>query len=342
LRLSFLSVFLFFSIAAFAQWPLNRDLSKPWAYSPRHAIYLVPNKNPKLFRIAEGAAFLAWINAGEKDEKKVADRIIRIQRDSIFLLDSRFRLHDFSKVAFSAFRVYEAKDSAVWNVIYPDDSVYKSRREFQCFIRALQYRVKKQHRDWMCAPFHHNYLKINFSLFANLTIAISWEHRFNRDYAIDVEAGYQFQGVPGSAGTPLDEKIFPFWKQYGVIANAGMKYYFDKKGYLEPVLIYKYLAMSQARTSYPNGQQDWLQDAYTNQYGIALRLGTMIRLGGMIVDGYFGLGVKVMLVHQLVYGFYDRYDERLIWYNQDHSPNVYDLVQYYPAVNLGIKLGFGF
>jgi len=314
----------------------------PWVYVPRHAIYLIPNKNPKLFRIAERGTFLAWLDTQNNGLKQVYNKIIRIKHDSIFLLDAKYRLNDFYKIHLAGFKTYFPKDSAEWKIIFPPDSIYNSRSEFWYYIYALECRVKKENQDWRCAPFYHNLFKLNFSLIANLTIAISWEHRFNHAYAIDVEAGYQFQGIPGDAGSPMDENLFPIWKQSGVIANVGFKYYFDKKGYLEPVLIYKYLAMSQALTGFPTGQWEWLQDAYTSHYGIALRVGTMTRFGGMILDGYFGLGVRVMMIHQLIYGSWDDNDERVIYLNPDHSANVYNLVQYYPVVNLGIKLGFGF
>ena len=273
----------------------------------------------------------------------ISEGIIRIKKDSIILLDSRHSLYDFSKVELPEFHYFVTADSADWQVICPPDSIYKSKGDFHDFLRALEYRVKKQHQDWICAPFYHNMFKLNFSLLANLTIAISYEHRFNHDYALDMEAGIQFQGVPSSTADPMNMVVFPMWKQSGVIANAGMKYYFDKKGYIEPLMIYKYLTMSQARTGFPTAQKELLQDAYANHYGIALRVGTMTRMGGMLVDGYFGLGIKVMLIHQLAYGYYEYDDEsRVSWYNHDHSPNVYNLVQYYPVINLGVKLGFGF
>lgn len=317
--------------------------SPPWVYVPRHAIYLIPDKHPKLFRIAERGTFLAWLDTQNNVLKKVFNNIVRIKHDSIFLLDAKYRLDDFYKIHLGGTKNYFPKDSAGWKIIFPPDSVYNSRSEFRYYIYALESRVKKEHRDWMCAPFYHNMFKVNFALFANLTIAISYEHRFSRTYALEVEAGYQFQGVPGSSIGPMNSNFFPIWKQSGVIANAGFKYYFDKKGYLEPLLIYKYLSMSQARTGFPAGQEDLLQDAYANHYGIALRVGTMTRLGGIILDGYFGLGVKVMMIHQLVYGGYEYDDENTVsWYHPDHSPNVYNLVQWYPLVNFGIKLGFGF
>jgi hypothetical protein len=313
----------------------------PGVYVPRHAIYLVPDHNPKLFRIAEVSAFLAWLEPQKYGLKQVSDRIIRIRKDSIFLLSSKYRLSDFYKVYLSSFRNYLASDSSKWEIIFPPDSVYKSRSEFRDFLYALEKRVKKEHRDWMAAPFYHNILKLNFSLLANLELAISYEHRFDRTFAIDMEAGYQFQGVPGDAGDPMN--VYPLWKQHGISAVTGMKYYFNKQGYIEPVMIYKYLTMIQANSKWPNAGYIILQDAFANHYGMALRVGTLTRLWGMIVDGYFGLGVKVVMTYQLAYGEYPIEDSNeFFWYNTDHSPVVNDLVQWWPVVNLGIKLGFGF
>ncbi len=343
LRLSLISVFVVYSIAVLAQWPAGHNPFRPGGPGPEHAIYLIPDKNPRLYKIAEGERIIAWIDGNEQGLKKVNEGIIKIKKDSIFLLDSKHRFSDFSKVNLRNFHSYLDSDSASWKVIYPPDSVYKSRSEYRYFLRALAYRVKRERQDWLSAPFHQNMFKLNFALFANLTIAISYEHRFNRTYSLDVEAGYQFQGIPGSVMGPMNTNVFPIWKQSGVMTVAGMKYYFDKKGYIEPVMIYRYLIMSQARTGYPGSQEDLLQDSYANHYGIALRVGTMTRLGRMILDSYFGLGVKVMLIRQLAYGYYPYDDENTVnWYHADHSPNVYNLVQWWPVVNLGIKLGFGY
>ena len=178
-------------------------------------------------------------------------------------------------------------------------------------------------------------------MIANLTIAISYEHRFDKVLAIDIEVGCQVQGVPGEAGDVMN--VYPLWIQSGVMAVAGMKYYFNKKGYIEPVMIYKYLTMIQADSRWPTGGHTLLQDAFANHYGMALRVGTMTRFAGMVVDGYFGLGVKIVSTYQLAYGVYLLEDSsEFRWYNPDHSPVTNNIIQWWPVVNLGIKLGFGF
>jgi hypothetical protein len=100
--------------------------------------------------------------------------------------------------------------------------------------------------------------------------------------------------------------------------------------------------MDSARTKFPSGAL-LLQDEFRNDLGASIRIGQLIRVGGMIVDGYFGLGIKAMFIRQYAYGYYYYPDSMSFhWYNEEHIPVVKDMVQWYPVIGLGIKLGFGF
>jgi hypothetical protein len=65
----------------------------------------------------------------------------------------------------------------------------------------------------------------------------------------------------------------------------------------------------------------------------------------MLIDGYFGIGFKLVSFRQWVYGYYyhngtsDRYYRE---YNADHSPNLKTYNEWIPVVNCGIKIGVGF
>jgi hypothetical protein len=69
----------------------------------------------------------------------------------------------------------------------------------------------------------------------------------------------------------------------------------------------------------------------------------MVGFGGLVMDIYWGLGVRALLVHEVAYAYYlSEEDDRLIWYNQNHQPVISDYTTFLPIINVGVKLGFGF
>lgn len=108
---------------------------------------------------------------------------------------------------------------------------------------------------------------------------------------------------------------------------------------------YSVLWVNGMLTNWPDGDYEGseLHDQKRNDFGLSFRIGYMKRYGKFVVDWYAGAGIKYILLHQVVYGYYPYHDSsNLMWFNQDHSPDVYNKQLWGPVFNVGVKMGFAF
>jgi len=324
-----------------AQFPFTSDSSVGPPFHPKRVILFESRRNPTLYKIAEKQKREISV---ESDTNSVQSKITRIRRDSVYLDDKGYRFHQVISVFIKSGPItpiiYRRSDSASWKLFFPPDSVYMSRFTLSKYMHWISHVRKHDKFEWFAPPFRHSIIKLCFSRIANLELAFSYEGRFTKKWAYEIETGYQFNGGNNSAEDgPLD--VYPLYKYSGFSVITGPKYYFNSRGYIQTMFHYRYLEMASAHSRFPNDIY-LLQDQFRNDAGFSIRLGQLIRLGDMIVDGYFGLGIKAMLIRQYAYGYYSNYDGRFSWYNSNQTPQIKDLVNWYPILGLGIKVGFGF
>jgi hypothetical protein len=324
-----------------AQFPFALDSSGGRRIYQKRFILLESREKPTLYKIAEKQKRDIVV---EGDTNSIPSKITRIRRDSIYLDGKGYRFSQVKSV-FIKYRamgqiMYRRSDSASWKLFFPPDSVYNSRFALSEYMHWVSKIRKHDKFEWLAPPFRHNLVKFNFSRLANLEIAFSYEGRFTKNWSCEIETGFQFDaGKNLSSDGPLD--VYPLYKYSGFSVITGPKYYFNSRGYVQAMVHYRYLEMVSAQSRFP-ADIYLMQDQFRNDAGFSIRLGQLIRMGDMIVDGYFGLGIKAMFIRQYAYGSYSNYDGRYSWYNNQHTPTMKDMVYWYPIIGLGIKLGFGF
>ena len=219
--------------------------------------------------------------------------------------------------------------------------IYLSRSSFNKFQRSVlsDYKIKKQ--KGLTPVFHRNNLEINVTKLANLEIAIAYERRVTPKWSWELEAGYNFS-ISNGQRDDFFLDIYPLYKFEGINVITGPKYYFRSRLYLEPLFHYRYQQADSIRTRYPEFGRYILQDQYRNDFGMSIRIGAVTNIHGVVLDTYWGVGIRAMLVHQLAYGYYPESSSSIIWYNKDHEPVTNDFVKWLPFFSLGLKIGFGF
>ena len=325
-----------------AQFPFGHDSAGHRRYYLNRVVYLETKKNPTLYKITEKQRRDFTV---ESKTDTSLSKITRIRGDSIYLDGNGYRFRQIKSILLKTAGptgpvLYKHADSTSWKIYFPPDSVYGSKFTFSKYQHWINRRRKHDKFEWIAPAFKHNVIKFCFSRLANLEIAIAYEYRVSKKWSWEIEAGYQFNGNNnmGDDG-PLD--VYPLYKYRGFSVNTGPKYYFNSRGYIQTLVQYRYLEMSSTRTRFLT-ERYHLEDQYRNDVGFSIRVGQLIRMGPLTLDGYFGLGIKAMLIHQLDYGTYEEDDIRLYWYNNNHAPEVNNLVHWYPIIGLGIKIGFGF
>jgi hypothetical protein len=176
-----------------------------------------------------------------------------------------------------------------------------------------------------------------------MEIAFSYEYRFSRVWACEIEGAVQFNAVDPLAHNLIFE-TYPLYKYNGFSVYTGPKYFFNSRGYVQAVLQYRYMELDSALSPLPGGQERLL-DEFRNDYGLSFRIGQITRLGSMLLDGYFGLGIKMVQFRQQVYGYYyhpGTSDLLFMWYNDQHAPVMNTWTGLWPVINIGIKIGVGF
>jgi hypothetical protein len=304
-------------------------------------IYFEYKKAPRLYNIAERR--VREIRLKSDSDSRIM-KITRINEDSVYLNRNGYLFHDLSMIELTTDLYYMSSDSAGWKVYFPPDSIYSRNSYFAKYFHDMVRQVKKDKFEWLVPSFRSNLITLNVSRLANLEISIAYEARITEEYSFEVETGVQF----GHADPMMDDGplgVYPLYKFHGFTSLTGFKYYFNRRGYIEPLLHYNYLEMLNARSKFQGNGKYHLQSQYRNDLGFSLRCGKITRIGEhMILDGYAGLGIKMMMIHQLDNGTY-LYDDSLgnfFWANPDHSPKINEIVSLWPIVNCGIKIGFGF
>lgn len=311
----------------------------PGKYQRPRMIFLETKKFPKLLKISEKSNSLIKV---KNDPESRFVRITRIRSDSVYLDGKGYTFHDLTEIEMTLATHYRQSDSAAWKVYFPPDSIFTSRYYYSKYIHSLVRQVKKDKFEWLAPPFRPNIVKFNISKLANLEFAIGYEWRLSRTFSLDIETGYQYAAIRGQADDFFMD-LYPLYKYDGFTLVGGCKTYFNSRGYVELLSHYKYLVMTQTKTLFAGDGRYAFQDQYRNDYGLSIRIGEMTRIGNWaIFEGYFGIGVMVANVHQLIYGSYDEDSSIIRWKNADHSPVMKDSDVILPIVNAGIKIGVGF
>lgn len=311
----------------------------PGKYRKPRVIFFEKKRFPKLYTLAEKRISEIQV---KNDTESRFKRITRIRSDSVYLDGKGYTFHDLSKIGLSMTIHYRQSDSAAWKVYFPPDSIFTSRYYYSRYIHSLVRQVKKDKFEWLAPPFRPNIVKFNISKLANLEFAIGYEWRLSKIFSLDIETGYQYAAIRGQADDFFMD-LYPLYKYDGFTFVGGCKTYFNSRGYVELLSHYKYLVMTQTKTLFAGDGRYAFQDQYRTDYGFSIRIGEMTRIGDFaIFEGYFGLGVMVANVHQLIYGSYDEDSSIIRWRNPDHSPVANDTEVILPIVNAGIKIGVGF
>ena len=254
----------------------------PGMFSPKRQILISRRHHRDLFKIAED------------QEKEIALRgdvmfryyhINRIRQDSIYLNDTGYRFNQIDSLCLAEVKhlpfgrlVYNRDDTVKWEVIFPPDSAYFSRRSFSVFMDNLEKRKKRERFDWRTPTFRHNMIKWNFSRLALLQIVGAYEVRFTRKWSVEFEGGYQFKaGTQLSPHGPINS--LPFYRFEGPVSQIGVKYCFNPRGYVQSLVHYNYLVMDSAVSKLPTGtlclQFNKAQDAVIEGQKNSLKLANM-------------------------------------------------------------------
>jgi hypothetical protein len=327
-------------------WLNSSNYQSAVRFSPKREIIISHKHHSDFYKIAEGKKREIGL-IGIAPE--LYD-ITRIRYDSIYLNETGYKFDQIDAIYLeelkhSPFRMsyYTRTDTLQWEVIFPPDSVYFSSKSLYLYIEKLKAKKKRDKFEWRTPVFTHNMIKWSFSRLALLQLAVAYEYRFTKTWSFEFEGGYQFK-----AGDQLNPrgpgKLIPYYRFEGPVAQTGVKYYFNSRGYVEPLVHYNYLVMDSAVSKLPTGKL-CLQNQFRNEFGLSLRVGQLIRMGTLIIDGYFGLGIKAVITKRFAYGYYYQQgtsDYYFRWYNDQHIPVEDDFLNWDPIISLGIKIGGGF
>ena len=313
-------------------------------YTPKRIILLEKKEPPALLKIIEKQVVNGVITR-DTSTKLINTRIMRIRRDSIYFESAGYRFNEVESLDLPNFKHYRKSDSLNWKMIFPPDEIYHDRESYSSYMREVTLQFKKQRLPSRSYRSFNNMLKLNITKIANVEIAVDYERMISNRWSVELETGYQFAVAdPMSDDFFLD--IYPLYKYRGVNIVAGPKFYPGKIGYLQLIVIYHYLDMDLSRTKFATpGRSYGLQYQYRNDIGGGLRFGIVTRLSrSMVIDSYFGLGLKACLINQFIYGTYSEDDSMnyFYWYNTDHSADHNHVTLWMPVISAGIKLGIGF
>jgi len=336
----------------------------------RHAILIRNNKTHKVFAIKENLRISLITSEG----KGIHGTVRRISSDTLFFNESSILIRKIDTIYLAAGMVSApnpfnksgkmvlyAAGSPTYQIICPPDSVYRNPWTYKIYYTNILRRIKEEWRetrnpledneiaalpsgsattDTTPCRQYSSFLKWNISKLAHLEIALAYEQRIGRLFTWETELSAIFGVRTADAYYTIP---VPLYNYNGFSVTTYPKYYIiNSTTYVSAVAMYRYLWATDIRTDWPEKQENGqLQDQYRNDLGISLRIGIMKRYGVFVVDYYLGGGIKYILLHQLVYGYYLYHDSgQMRWYNEDHSPNIYDKVLLGPVINLGIKIGF--
>ena len=199
---------------------------------------------------------------------------------------------------------------------------------------------------------HGNFLKLNLARLLFVDFAVSYERKISQKISLEMEFGYQYP-IESHGHSDMGNPFFGITlllPGQGFSLEAGPKIYRLNRNhpgfYILPWLIFKDMRctdVSFTSSVYGNKEKNYpYGDNRYQVYGAIFRIGTMKNFGGLILDFYTGVGIKVNYNHYVLYGYWDTEKEKLLPYNKDGSPVSTQKTTAYPAISLGLKIGFGF
>lgn len=318
----------------------------------KHMIIFKNHSQYYLTKILDGEKTVITPKSGDT----LTGKITRISGDTIFIQDTAILLADVRMIGRhivipnyfgpNASRpTYKYRfEPDVWEPVVPPESIYAKNSTYDRFISKASHSLRREDDSLNHDPrIFRNFIKLNLARLIHLELSIAYERSISPHFSWETEASYTF-GVPGA---DAHYRInYPVYNYDGFSVLIAPKYRFRFIGYLTPVLLYRYQWFTGVRTEWPEEHPSgygYLQDQKRDDFAGSVRIGLMKRYHRLIVDTYFGVGAKYIIVHQKVYGGYDGHDSNgFHWYNEDHSPNVRTVYLWDPVINFGIKLGFGF
>jgi len=199
---------------------------------------------------------------------------------------------------------------------------------------------------------HANFIKLNLARVLFADFAVSYERKISQKISLEMEFGYQYP-LESHEHSDMGNPFFVFTlllPGQGFSLEAGPKIYGLNRNrpgfYILPWVILKDMWCTDV--SFPSsvyGNKDKCYpygDNHYQVYGAIFRIGTMKHFGSFILDLYTGVGIKVKNNHYDLYGYWDDEYEKTFHYNTDGSPVSTQKITAYPAISLGLKIGFGF
>ena len=313
-----------------------------------HVILIRNINNARFLRINENSNISVLTKSG----KIIFGKIRLIKADTVFFHDTLVRVSDIDRLYYplSHFRpertlLDDRRPAYVagshWQIICPPDTVYRSSWNYMVYTHNLNTQARKARLALLNPLVYKNFLKWNLSKLFHLELAISYERLITKNFTWETE----LSAIIGFRDAPAYYSInYPLYNYSGFSFTTYPKYYFNPRGYLGIVFMYRNLWVTGMRTDWPGSADNGdLQDQYRNDFGLSVRIGFMRRYGRFVVDCYVGGGVKYIYLHQLVYGHYGYHDSGIVyWKHQDHSPDLYYMNLFEPVLNLGIKIGRAF
>jgi hypothetical protein len=318
----------------------------------RHMIIFKNHSQYYMTKILDGEKTVITTKTGDT----VNGKITRISGDTIFILDAALLLADVQMIGHhteipkyfgpgGSRPTYKYRfEPDVWEPVVPPESIYATNTTYYRFISKASHSLHRENDSLNNDPhIFRNFIKLNLARLIHLELSFAYERSISPHFSWETEASYTFGIQEADAHYTID---YPIYNYNGLSILTAPKYLFCFVGYLTPVLLYRYQWFTGVRTDWPaedpSGYGE-LQDQKRDDFAGSVRIGMMKRFHHIILDSYFGVGAKYIIVHQKIYGSYDGHDSSgFYWYNEDHSPNDKTVYLWDPVINLGIKLGFGF
>ena len=316
----------------------------------------------ELYRLSENQIITYSL---PKTQEKHTVKVDRISRDSLFFDTLSFRLRQFSALESTSIRssdnpgfhdrgrivnlIYNKSDSANWNFIFPPDSIYQTGHTYRVFQRSLVRSIQRKHYLTLSNPLvYKHFIKLNLAKILHLELAGSYERIVNKRFGLETELSFGI-GVKDFLYPGSDFIERPAYTYNSITITFNPRYYYlGNRYYFGPVVMYKYLWFNKSKSSFFGGDNissyTDLQDEYRNDMGISLRVGRMKRNSHLVVDYYFGLGVKYVSLRINDYGYYTdgSHSGNFSWVHNDHTPISSKATYFMPVINAGIKLGRAF
>lgn len=303
--------------------------------------------NSKLTKILENSNLSVWTTSG----KHISGRVSLIKADTIFFKDTSVRVSDINQLYFKSIMpppnhqlddrrrlIYDSKGSN--NIlICPPDSVYRDDWAWENYLYDLVNKVKEKKIQTIQPYIYKNFLKVNIAKLGHLELALSYERFINKSFSWETELSAIF-GANIHGYTLIN---YPLFNYSGFSITTYPKFYYTSRAYIAIVMMYRNLWFTSEKFAWPDVEDHvTLQDQFRNDFGLSLRFGWMFRYRRFVIDYYFGGGVKLVMLHQNIYGKFDSYDDKVIWNYPDHSADRSDTDRAGLVLNLGIKIGGAF